>query len=220
MFCNRLVHTFAPRLLGLTGALWEMEPLGIQAGVGQDRLTSFKPRWTKKECLLAVGNTGGYFEASANGTWCNMGLTDAATDALPSAGAQLPRKFISVHDICEMHDMHFAVDCQHFHGVPSVSGREPRRLIYPVTPVLAFVQTAVELNQDVFPGTLALAGGHGMFWSWYLAAYKAIIENDKTYLEELLQAILTTTVRVQVCDLQMAVVSAFAMSDSMKLQEK
>ena len=184
-----------PEALGLTSGqhLWEVRPLKItdqEVKVDKQEMRSYKPAWSKSECLQSLASTGMY-EASGNACWLDVGLAAADPQCL-----HLPQPATSLEILSRISEAFFGRETAWKAQIKNASGQivVTPRLIWPEV-MEAFVMDAKDLQCEAFAGSLRLVGGHTLLHAWFLAVLAALKECNTEYLRLLWECALTTTIQ-------------------------
>jgi hypothetical protein len=165
--------------------LFDVQPLQIKDTLADGELSTFKPPWQRAQCLMAIKSTGLY-EAACNLFWLDCRSAHRLHFDLPVARPS----WATVHEVFERM---FSTSASGFGGVTPGSST---RLYFPVT-IPAFVLDEKQLDTDTFAGTLLLASGHTLVYSWFLAMWHALQSKDRPWMLRLWECALTVSVRVR-----------------------
>ena len=165
--------------------LFDEQPLQIKDKLADGELSTFRAPWQRAQCLMAVKSTGLY-EAACNLFWLDV----RATQRLPFDLPVVRPSWGIVHEVFERT---FSKSAS---GLGGVTPGSSTRLFFPVT-IPVFVLDEKQLDTTTFAGTLLVAGGHTLVYSWFLAMWHAFQSKDRPWMLRLWECALTVSVRVR-----------------------
>ena len=154
--------------------LRSLQPLPIVPETGV-LITSYKEAWNTQNCHKSCKQSGMY-EAAGNMNWAVVDLGDDQV---------VPYTEPSWTWLSEAADNDFKVF--------SFNGNH--RIRFPVVLPCYWDPAAAELGKNEYPsgGHLHLSSGHGFYFAWYIAVFRALSEGDFDRVSQLYECSLTVT---------------------------
>ena len=171
-------------------------PLAAKNAGDSSALSSYKEMWTPAHCKVAIKATGMY-EAGGSLMWLDPGFVGELVSMLHaeppwSVVVSYQKQFFSREACAGRHGS--SEQASSGVGVSTQAGLG--RLLFPC-PLEAYSDVEAR-DWSVMPSSMRLLGGQTMVFAWYVAAARAMLASDDALLQQLWQAALTCTIRVQV----------------------